>query len=111
VARLLDDATRVEAAGACALVLEAIPSEAARRVTEALEIPTIGIGAGPHCDGQVLVSTEMLGLTEGPGPRFAKRYADLRTQVASAARTFAEEVANGTYPDHEHSYDWAIRPN
>jgi len=111
VARLLDDAKRVEAAGACALVLEAIPSEAARRVTEALAIPTIGIGAGPHCDGQVLVSTEMLGLTEGPGPRFAKRYADLRSEVASAARTFAEEVANGTYPDHEHSYDWAIRPN
>ena len=109
VARLLQDAKRVESAGACALVLEAIPSEAARRVTEALDIPTIGIGAGPHCDGQVLVSTEMLGLTEGPGPKFAKRYADLRGQIASAARSFAEEVANGVYPDPEHSYDWAIR--
>lgn len=108
-ARLLDDAQRMEAAGACSLLLEAVPSEAARRVTEALHIPTIGTGAGPHCDGQVLVSTEMLGLSAGPSPRFAKRYADLRGQVALAARTFAEEVANGEYPDHEHSYDWAIR--
>jgi 3-methyl-2-oxobutanoate hydroxymethyltransferase len=109
VTHLLDDAKRVESAGACALVLEAIPTEAAKRVTEALDIPTIGIGAGPHCDGQVLVSTEMLGLTEGAGPRFAKRYADLRSHIATAARTFADEVANGTYPDHAHSYDWAIR--
>ena len=108
VARLLDDARRVEEAGACALVLEAVPTEAARRVTEALTIPTIGIGAGPHCDGQVLVSTEMLGLSAGPSPRFAKRYADLRTQIADAARAFADEVANGAYPDHDHSYDWAI---
>jgi 3-methyl-2-oxobutanoate hydroxymethyltransferase len=109
VARLLEDARRVEAAGACALVLEAVPTEAAKRVTEALSIPTIGIGAGPHCDGQVLVSTEMLGLNAGHQPRFAKRYADLRGQISLAARTFAEEVAKGEYPDHEHSYDWAIR--
>jgi 3-methyl-2-oxobutanoate hydroxymethyltransferase len=79
----------MEAAGACSLLLEAVPSEAARRVTEALHIPTIGIGAGPHCDGQVLVSTEMLGLSAGPSPNFTKRYADLRGQVALAARTFA----------------------
>ena len=89
-------------------MLEAVPTEAARQVTEALTIPTIGIGAGPHCDGQVLVSTEMLGLSAGPSPRFAKRYADLRGQVARAATTFAAEVATGAYPDHEHSYDWAI---
>jgi 3-methyl-2-oxobutanoate hydroxymethyltransferase len=57
----------------------------------------------------VLVSTEMLGLSDGPSPRFAKRYTDLRGQIASAARTFADEVAKGEYPDHEHSYDWAIR--
>jgi 3-methyl-2-oxobutanoate hydroxymethyltransferase len=111
VAQLLQDAKRVQSAGACALVLEAIPTEAARRVTESLEIPTIGIGAGPVCDGQVLVSTEMLGLTEGPGPKFAKRYADLRSEIARAARTFADEVATGTYPDSEHSYDWAIKSN
>lgn len=109
VARLLIDAQRIEAAGACALVLEAVPTEAAKRVTEALSIPTIGIGAGPHCDGQVLVSTEMLGLSAGDRPKFAKRYADLRSQVAVAARSFAEEVAKGEYPDHEHSYDWSIR--
>ncbi len=108
VARLLSDARRLEDAGVCSLVLEAVPTEAARQVTEALTIPTIGIGAGPHCDGQVLVSTEMLGLSAGPSPRFAKRYADLRGQVARAATTFAAEVATGAYPDHEHSYDWAI---
>jgi 3-methyl-2-oxobutanoate hydroxymethyltransferase len=109
VVRLLEDAQRLESAGACALVLEAIPTEAARRVTEILHIPTIGIGAGPNCDGQVLVSTEMLGLSAGHQPKFAKRYADLRGQVALAARTFATEVANGEFPDHEHSYDWSIR--
>ena len=109
VARLLADAQRVEAAGACALVLEAVPTEAAKRVTEALSIPTIGIGAGPHCDGQVLVSTEMLGLSTGARPKFAKRYADLRSQIAMAAKTFADEVAEGEYPDHKHSYDWSLR--
>lgn len=108
-ARLLKDAQRIEAAGACALVLEAIPTEAAKRVTETIRIPTIGIGAGPHCDGQVLVSTEMLGISAGSRPKFVKLYADLRTQIASAATSFAEEVAQGEYPDHEHSYDWAIR--
>lgn len=109
VSLLVEDARRVEAAGACAIVLEAVPSEAARRVTEALHIPTIGIGAGPHCDGQVLVSTDMLGLTTGPAMKFVKRYADLRGDIARAAKAFAEEVATGAYPDHEHSYDWSIR--
>jgi hypothetical protein len=78
VSQLLADARGLQEAGACALVLEAVPSEAARRVTEELSIPTIGIGAGPHCDDQVLVSTEMLGLSSDPSPRFAKRYTDLR---------------------------------
>jgi 3-methyl-2-oxobutanoate hydroxymethyltransferase len=110
VERLLEDAQRLERAGACALVLEAVPSEAARRVTESLRIPTIGIGAGPHCDGQVLVSTEMIGLSSGPSPRFVKKYADVREQIATAARSFADEVSTGVYPDHEHSYDWSIRP-
>ena len=107
--RLLNDAVELERAGACALVLEAVPTEVARTVTAALEIPTIGIGAGPYCDGQVLVSTEMLGISGGPRPRFAKRYADLRTHITDAARTFAGEVAAGGYPDHEHSYDWTVR--
>ena len=109
VEQLLADARRLEAAGACALVLEAVPTDAARQVTDALAIPTIGIGAGPSCDGQVLVSTGMLGMSTGPTPRFAKRYADLRSEVARAAQAFADEVGTGTYPDHEHSYDWAIR--
>jgi 3-methyl-2-oxobutanoate hydroxymethyltransferase len=108
VEALVRDAKRLEEAGACALVLEAVPSEAAAAVTAALGIPTIGIGAGPHCDGQVLVSTEMLGISAGPRPRFAKQYGDLRHQITSAARAFADEVASGRYPDHEHSYDWAI---
>ena len=109
VARLVEDARRIETAGACALVLEAVPTEAAKRVTEALRIPTIGIGAGPHCDGQVLVSTEMLGLSAGPHPRFAKQYANLRGQIRTAVETFATEVKSGIYPDHDHSYDWTIQ--
>jgi 3-methyl-2-oxobutanoate hydroxymethyltransferase len=108
-AGLLEDALRIEEAGACSVLLEAVPTEAARCVTEALHVPTIGIGAGPHCDGQVLVSTEMLGLSAGPSPRFAKRYADLRGEITTAVRTFADEVAKGEYPGHQHSYDWAIR--
>jgi 3-methyl-2-oxobutanoate hydroxymethyltransferase len=107
--RLLDDARRLEAAGAFAVVLEGVPSEAGRRVTESLSVPTIGIGAGPHCDGQVLVSSEMLGLSTGPRPRFAKTYASLREEVIRAARAFTDEVSSGAYPDPEHSYDWALR--
>jgi 3-methyl-2-oxobutanoate hydroxymethyltransferase len=109
VERLIADARQLASAGACAIVLEAVPSEAARRVTEAIDIPTIGIGAGPFCDGQVLVSTEMLGLSAGPRPKFAKRYADLRTVIGDAARSFAEEVASGEYPNADYSYDWAIK--
>jgi len=109
VSQLLDDAKQLEAAGACALVLEAVPTEAAKRITESLSIPTIGIGAGPHCDGQVLVSTEMLGLSAGPHPKFAKQYADLRSQIKEAVEVFALEVGDGTYPNHDYSYDWAIK--
>ncbi len=106
---LLADARAIEAAGAAALVLEAVPNEVARRVTESLSIPTIGIGAGPDCDGQVLVSTDMLGINTGPAPRFAKRYAELHTAIAEASRSFIDEVAQGTYPGPEHSYDWPLR--
>ena len=110
VDRLVEDARRLETAGAFAVVLEAVPNEAARRVTAALTTTaTIGIGAGPHCDGQVLVSTEMLGFSAGPRPRYAKVYADLRTTVVEAAHCFAEEVASGVYPSREQSYDWALR--
>ena len=109
VERLVEDARCLEQAGAFSVVLEAVPTLAAQRVTQALGIPTIGIGAGPHCDGQVLVSSEMLGLTDGESPKFAKRYAQLRETIAVAARAFADEVGSGAYPDPSHSYNWAIR--
>ncbi len=109
VTALVENAIRLESAGASAFVIEGVPTEAAARVTEAVGIPTIGIGAGPHCDGQVLVGPEMLGLSQEHGPRFAKHYAELASQAATATRTFISEVAPGTYPDTDHSYDWAIR--
>jgi 3-methyl-2-oxobutanoate hydroxymethyltransferase len=101
---LLADALALQEAGCFSVVLEAIPAELAERVTEALEVPTIGIGAGPHCDGQVLVITDLLGLTPDPTPRFVKRYADLRSTVAEAAQRFAKDVAEGHYPAPEHQY-------
>ncbi len=101
---LLEDALALQEAGCFAVVLEAIPAELAARVTEALDVPTIGIGAGPHCDGQVLVITDLLGLTPDPTPRFVKRYADLRATVTEAAQRFAKDVAEGHYPGPEHQY-------
>ena len=82
-----------------------VPSAVAERVTKELHIPTIGIGAGPHCDAQVLVWQDMAGLNAGPKPKFVKRYADLRGVLADAATEFAEEVRTGIYPAEEHSYD------
>ena len=108
VSALVADAQAVEAAGACAVVLEAVPTEAGRRVTEVLSVPTIGIGAGVHCDAQVLVSAEMIGLAGGAHPRFVKSYADIRSDISRAAREFADEVASGAYPDPAHSSDWPI---
>ena len=102
--RILSDARELEQAGAFSLVLEAVPPELARTVTRALRIPTIGIGAGPHCDGQVLVVHDMLGLTTGRVPRFVKRYANLGEQAVEAMRAFAREVAEGTFPAPEHTY-------
>jgi 3-methyl-2-oxobutanoate hydroxymethyltransferase len=101
---LLADALALQEAGCFSIVLEAIPAELGRRVTEALDIPTIGIGAGPHCDGQVLVITDLLGLTPDPTPRFVKRYADLRSIVAEAAQRFAKDVEERHYPAPEHQY-------
>ena len=80
------------------------PSEAARRVTEALTIPTIGVGAGPHVDGQLMVWTDFAGLTSGRVPRFVKQYADLRGELSRAAAAFREDVASGGYPGPEHEY-------
>jgi 3-methyl-2-oxobutanoate hydroxymethyltransferase len=101
---LLADAQALQDAGVFALVLEAIPAELARRVTESLEVPTIGIGAGPHCDAQVLVWQDMAGLTPGRLPRYVKRYADLGGTLETAARAFAEEVRIGAFPTDQHSY-------
>jgi 3-methyl-2-oxobutanoate hydroxymethyltransferase len=102
--RLLEDAHGLEKSGVFSLVLEGIPSDVARRVTEALGVPTIGIGAGPHCDGQVLVITDLLGLGGGTYPKFVKPYANLRGEITRAVRAFADDVQAGTFPDEAHSY-------
>jgi 3-methyl-2-oxobutanoate hydroxymethyltransferase len=102
--RILEDARRLEAAGAFSIVLEAVPAGIGRAVTEAVAIPTIGIGAGPGTDGQVLVWHDLLGLTAGRLPRFVKAYADLRSEIATAITAFQSEVADGAYPGPEHSY-------
>jgi 3-methyl-2-oxobutanoate hydroxymethyltransferase len=101
--QMVDDARALEDAGAFALVLELIPGDLAARITESLSIPTIGIGAGPGCDGQVLVLPDLLGLNEGFAPKFLKRYADLAGLTRTAVEKYAEEVRDGSYPDAEHS--------
>ena len=101
---LIDEALALEAAGASMIVLEAVPSPVAKRITGVLTIPTIGIGAGPDCDGQVLVYHDLLGLTEGRRPRFVKQYADVAAETRSALARFAGEVRDGTYPGAEHQY-------
>ncbi len=102
--QLRRDARAVEAAGAFAVVLEAIPRELATQITRELRIPTIGIGAGPECDGQVLVLHDMLGLTFTPRPKFARRYADLGEEIARAAREYCADVQSGRFPSDEESY-------
>jgi len=103
--RLVEDAALLEAAGACAVVLELLPAPLAARVTAATAIPTIGIGAGAECDGQVLVLHDMLGLNDAFKPKFLKRYAELATEVRRAAAGFAADVRSGRYPDPEHSFE------
>src|ERR1700736_6287239 len=103
-ARILADAKELEDAGAFSIVLEGVPGELATRVTQALRIPTIGIGAGSGTDGQVLVFHDMLGLTTGKAPKFVKRYANLAEDISRAAQKFAQEVAAGAFPDPEHEY-------
>ena len=103
--RLLDDARALEEAGACGIVLELLPAALAGRIAAALTIPAIGIGAGPDCDGQVLVLHDMLGLNEGFNPKFLKRYAELGEAVRAAVRAYASDVRDGTYPASEHSFD------
>ena len=103
-ARILADAKDLEQAGAFSLVLEGVPGDLAARVTKAVSIPTIGIGAGPATDGQVLVFHDVFGLTTGKAPKFVKRYANLAEEIAKAAQRFAQEVASGSFPGPEHVY-------
>lgn len=101
---LFRQAKALEKAGVGAIVLEAVPRDLAKRITRALHIPTIGIGAGPHCDGQILVLDDMLGLTDGPRPRFVKAYASLRSAAFAAARRYREEVRHGRFPGPAQTY-------
>jgi 3-methyl-2-oxobutanoate hydroxymethyltransferase len=102
--QLVQDALALEAAGAFAIVLEAVPAEIAARVTSLLRVPTIGIGAGVDCDGQVLVWHDMLGLYDGRPPRFVKRYADLATPITEALARYADEVRGRRFPEEQHTY-------
>ena len=102
--RILEDAHAVQEAGAFAVVLEGIPAKLAARITDLLDIPTIGIGAGPACDGQVLVIHDILGLCEKYSPKFVKRYADLAPVITEAARQYVSDVKDGTFPTEEHSF-------
>src|SRR6266498_1174461 len=102
--RLKEDAKTLEDAGAFAIVLELVPAPLAAEITQALTIPTIGIGAGKDCDGQVLVLHDLLGLNDGFAAKFVKRYANLAEEVKQAVQGFAAEVRNGKYPDAEHSF-------
>ena len=102
--RLYEDALALEAAGCFSIVLEAVPAPIATRVTEALKVPTIGIGAGAGCDGQVLVWHDLLGLYEGKAPRFVKRYADLAAEAKRALEAYVDDVREGRFPKEQHTY-------
>ena len=103
--RLLEEASALERAGCWGIVLEMVPAPLARAITESIAIPTIGIGAGPHCDGQVLVFHDMVGLFSGFTPKFAKRYAEAGALIREAIACYAAEVRDGRYPDAAHSFD------
>src|SRR2546422_3186916 len=103
-ARILADAKDLQEAGAFSLVLEGVPNALASRITQEVRIPTIGIGAGPGTDGQVLVLHDMLGLTTGKAPKFVKRYANLAEDIARAATAYSDDVRTGTFPGPEHEY-------
>jgi 3-methyl-2-oxobutanoate hydroxymethyltransferase len=102
--QLLEDARTLEEAGCFAVVLEAVPAPVAAKITESLSVPTIGIGSGPNCDGQVLVYHDLLGLYDGKSPRFVKRYADLAAAIQGALEQFAADVRSGAFPSEEHTY-------
>jgi 3-methyl-2-oxobutanoate hydroxymethyltransferase len=102
--RLYDDARALEATGCFSLVLEAVPSPVAARITRDLSIPTIGIGAGPDCDGQVLVWHDLLGLYEGRAARFVKRYANIGAAIREALAVYADDVREHRFPEEQHTY-------
>jgi len=102
--KILEDALFLEEVGCFSVVLEGMPWQLARRITEKLSIPTIGIGAGPHCDGQVLVVNDMLGMMDEFVPKFVKRYAEVGKTISEAVSRYVEEVKKGTFPDLDHSY-------
>jgi 3-methyl-2-oxobutanoate hydroxymethyltransferase len=101
---LYDDALALQDAGCFAIVLEAVPSPVAARITEALEVPTIGIGAGAGCDGQVLVWHDLLGLYAGPAPRFVKQYAAIADEIGDALGAYVADVRSGAFPEEQHGY-------
>lgn len=103
--RLLDLAQAAESAGAFSIVIESIPRTLAEEITKSVKIPTIGIGAGPGCDGQVLVINDLLGLSPEPIPKFVKKYANLREVVDKSTKAFIDDVRSGAFPSEEHSYD------
>jgi len=102
--KILEDAQILEEAGAFSIVIESVPSKLAEEITGSLSIPTIGIGAGVNCDGQVLVIHDVLGMFEKFTPKFAKRYAELNKAIREAVGQYVEEVRSGKFPDKEHSY-------
>ena len=102
--QLIDDALALEDAGVFSIVLEKIPSALAKKITEKLTIPTIGIGAGNDCDGQILVSYDMLGLFQRFQPKFARRYAELADSIKIACKTYSDDVKSGSFPNEDESY-------
>jgi 3-methyl-2-oxobutanoate hydroxymethyltransferase len=104
---LVQQAVHLEEAGVFSMVIELVPSETAKLITETVTIPTIGIGAGPHCDGQVLVLWDMLGLFEDFKPKFVKKYANVRELIRNAVSEYSKEVRDGTFPDKDHSFEMA----
>ncbi len=104
-AELLALAKKIEDAGAFSLVLESIPQKLAKKITRSIKIPTIGIGAGPDCDGQVLVINDLVDLSEEPLPKFVKKYAEVRETMKEATKDYVDEVKKGVFPSSEHSYD------
>jgi 3-methyl-2-oxobutanoate hydroxymethyltransferase len=102
--RICGEAQDLERAGVFAVILECIPQDLARRITDKLKVPTIGIGAGPHCDGQILVFHDLVGYSTGYIPKFVKRYADLQSVIGQAVKRYSDDVRRGAYPDELHSY-------